>query len=110
MALPAAQVDKGDAIEWLAKRLATPKPGSQHFIYHTIAWQYFPAERQASGRAMIEAAGAAATTEAPLAWLAMEADGGSKGAALTIRLWPGNIRLSLGRVDFLGQWVDWVDA
>lgn len=107
MALQVEQVDEGDAVEWLAKRLAVPWPGCLHLIYHSITWQYFPANRQASGRAIIEAAGAAATNEAPLAWLAMEADDGPKGAALTIRLWPGDIRLSLGRADFHGQWVEW---
>jgi hypothetical protein len=107
MALPAAEVDMGDAIEWLAKRLVSPKPGSLHFIYHTIAWQYFPSDRQARGRALIEAAGAAATEAAPLAWMSMEADGLANGAALTVRLWPGDIRLHLGRAGFHGQWVDW---
>jgi hypothetical protein len=107
MALQVEQVDEGDAVEWLAKRLNVTWPGRLHLIYHTIAWQYFPAERQASGRAIIEAAGAAATEETPLAWLAMEADENANGAALTIRLWPGDIRLSLGRAGFHGQWVDW---
>ena len=107
MALQVEQVDEGDAVEWLAKRLAIPWSGCLHLIYHTITWQYFSANRQASGRAIIEAAGAAATNEAPLAWLAMEADDSPKGAALTIRLWPGDIRLSLGRAGFHGQWVEW---
>jgi hypothetical protein len=76
-------------------------------IYTTIAWQYFPAAKQAEGLAMIEAAGATATMDAPLAFVQMENDGGEKGAALTLRLWPGDQRLSLGRVDFHGRWVDW---
>jgi hypothetical protein len=107
MALQVAPVDKGDAIEWLAKRLSTPRPGCLHLVYHTIAWQYFPKERQATGRAMIEAAGAAATDTTPIAWFAMEADDNPNGAALTLRLWPGDIQLSLGRAGFHGQWVDW---
>ncbi|MFD2853815.1 DUF2332 family protein [Seohaeicola zhoushanensis] len=60
-----------------------------HLIYHTIAWQYFPAEKQAEGTALIEAAGAGATASRPLAWLGLEADGGTEGAAITLRLWPG---------------------
>jgi hypothetical protein len=107
MALQNQPMEKGDAIEWLATRLAHPTAGQLHLIYHTIAWQYFPAERQASGRAMIEAAGAAATESAPLAWLGVEADDNPHGAALTLRLWPGDVHVSLGRAGFHGQWVEW---
>jgi hypothetical protein len=34
-----ARVDKSDVKGWLQKRLATPKSGAVHVIYHTIAWQ-----------------------------------------------------------------------
>jgi hypothetical protein len=107
LSLPAAEVGRADAIDWLPSRLATPWPGSLHLIYHTLAWQYFPPDRRARGQAMIEAAGAVATQDAPLAWLSMEADDAGGSAALTIRIWPGNIKLSLGRAGFHGQWVDW---
>lgn len=105
----AAAVDKGDAVEWLDKRLADAPEGRMHLIYHTIAWQYFPAERQATGTALIEAAGARATAKAPLAWLRMEADGETRGASVTARLWPGDHHITLGRADFHGRWVDWAD-
>ena len=99
--------DRADAVEWLATRLAASRPGHLHLIFHTIAWQYVPAPAQARGRALIEAAGARATPDAPLAWLAYEADGAQPGAGLTLRLWPGNVTLALGRADFHGRWVDW---
>jgi len=76
-------------------------------IYTTIAWQYFPAAKQAEGLAKIEAAGATATTDTPLAFVQMENDGVGPGALLTLRLWPGDLNLTLGRVDFHGRWVDW---
>jgi hypothetical protein len=107
MALQHQLVEKGDAIDWLVTRLAHPAAGHLHLIYHTIAWQYFPAERQATGRAIIEAAGALATENTPLAWFSMEADDNPNGAALTLRLWPGDFRVSLGRAGFHGQWVQW---
>ena len=106
LSVPAAPVDQGDAVEWLASRLSAIN-GQTHMIYTTIAWQYFPAAKQAEGIAMIEAAGAAATPDAPLAFVQMENDGGKNGAALTLRLWPGDLKLALGRVDFHGRWVDW---
>lgn len=100
---------QGDAIEWLNDRLLTAPQGRLHLIQHTVAWQYFDKASQKRGKALIEAAGARARPNRPLAWLSMEADGdtGAEGAALTLRLWPGDLRLDLGRVDFHGRWVDW---
>ena len=99
-------VDKGDAIDWLAGRMAH-RTGTLHLIYTTVAWQYFPADKQAEGKAMIEAAGASATADTPLAWFGMENDGEMKGAALTLRLWPGDLTFDMGRADFHGRWIDW---
>ncbi len=104
-----AVVDRGDAVDWLDKRLSDATAGHMHLIYHTIAWQYFPTERQTTGTALIEAAGARATSDRPLAWLRMEADGETRGASVTARLWPGDHHIALGRADFHGRWVDWVD-
>jgi hypothetical protein len=76
-------------------------------VYHTVAWQYFPPETQARCRAALEAAGARATAEAPLAHVGMEADATPGGAALTATLWPGGEARTLARVDFHGRWVAW---
>ena len=102
-----ATVDADDAIAWLEKRLAERHSNALHLVYHTIAWQYFPADLQQRGRKLIETAGQSATKDTPLAWLSMEADGDTPGAALTLRLWPGDITLALGRADFHGRWVVW---
>ncbi|MEX0281110.1 MAG: DUF2332 domain-containing protein [Arenibacterium sp.] len=102
-----APVHKGDAIEWLETRLKAQPEGCLHLIYHTIAWQYFPASAQAYGNSLIEAAGAKATETRPLAWLSLEHDGDEDGAALIVRLWPGDMTVGLGRADFHGRWVDW---
>ncbi|WP_373356378.1 DUF2332 domain-containing protein [Pseudoroseicyclus sp. CXY001] len=107
LALPPVTVDKADAADWLEARLATPHPGCWHLVYHTIAWQYFPAAVQARAEAAIRAAGARATAEAPLAWLGMEQDGGSPGAGLRLRIWPEGEDIALARVDFHGRWIDW---
>lgn len=101
--------EQGDAIDWLEQQLH-PRPGRLHLIAHTIAWQYFPADTRARGGALIAAAGARAQTDAPLAWLALEADGDSPGAALSLRLWPGDEGVALGRADFHGRWVHWNPA
>ncbi len=104
-------VAKADAITWLKNRLdQVPKRGQTHLIYSTVAWQYFPAESQAAGTALIEAAGAKATADTPLAWFGMENDGSARGAALTLRVWPQDETLTLGRADFHGRWVEWAGA
>lgn len=110
MAVARAPVVRADAIDGVIPRLPHV-PGQLHLIYHTIAWQYFPADRQALGRARIEAAGAVATADTPLAWLGMEADASdAPGAALTLRLWPGDATVALARMDFHGRWIRWTAA
>lgn len=104
------RVEKKDAIDWLEDRLAETHRGHLHLVQHTVAWQYFPQNKQDRGRALLEAAGARASADAPLGWMQMETDGdrtGKVGAALTLRLWPGDITLNLGRADFHGRWIKW---
>ena len=100
-------IAKGDAVEWLTDRLASPRPGHLHLIFHTVAWQYFPATAQARGEALLAKAGARATYDAPLARLGMEADGGD-GAAVTLTLWPSGKIVPLARADFHGRWIRWL--
>ena len=100
-------VDRADAVDWLKTRLTKRIPGHLHLIFHTIAWQYFPASAQLRGDALLAEAGARATHDAPLARVSMEADDQSPGAALSVTLWPGGETTTLGRVDFHGRWVDW---
>lgn len=95
------------ALEWLDGRLGEAAPGVARVVMHSIAWQYFPGEVQEGCQRLIEAAGSRADENAPLAWLSMEADGEGEGAALTLRLWPGDRQFVLGRADFHGRWVDW---
>jgi hypothetical protein len=99
-------VTKGDAVDWLQTRL-DHTPGHLHLIYSTVAWQYFPKDKQTQGTAMITNAGRMATDDSPLAWFTMEADGAGPGAALTLQLWPGDLTIQLGRADFHGRWVHW---
>ena len=100
-------VERADAVEWLRTRLAHAQPGKAHVIYHSVAWQYLPALRQAEGNALIAAAGARATEDAPLARLQMEGDGQKDGAALTLTIWPTGETHVVGRTDFHGRWVKW---
>ncbi|MCA0204941.1 MAG: DUF2332 family protein [Proteobacteria bacterium] len=99
--------ERADAVDWLETRLAPRRENRLHLIWSTVAWQYVPAAGQARGQALIEAAGARATDSAPLAWFRYETDGATPGAGLSLRLWPGDLSLDLGRADFHGRWIDW---
>ena len=108
MAICDAVVDKADTCDWLADRLSQPRPGAIHLVTHTVAWQYFPDETRARCLAAMEAAGARATADAPVARLSMEGDERKgQGAPIELTIWPGGHRLDFGRVDFHGRWVDW---
>jgi hypothetical protein len=37
----------------------------------------------------------------------MESDGKAPGAAMVLRLWPQDVTVDLGRVDFHGRWIKW---
>ena len=100
-------VEQADAIDWLKTRLARVHPGAVHVVYHSIAWQYLPEAAREEGEALIAAAGATATSEAPLARLQMEADGQAPGAALSLQIWPKGERHLVGRADFHGRWIAW---
>lgn len=100
-------VETSDAIDWLKQRLAHQHTNKVHVIYHTIAWQYFPEDKKREGVELLNLAGEKATNDAPLAWLRLEADGQSSGAALTLTLWPSGETQTLARGDFHGRWIIW---
>lgn len=100
-----ATIVADDAVAWLAGPGLEPVPGTLHLMFHTIAWQYLPAEARARGDALIDRAGALATEEAPLARFSMEA--GTGGAALRLQLWPDRRTVDLGLADYHGRWVRW---
>jgi hypothetical protein len=102
------KVARADAVIWLSEQLASSSHGVATVIYHSIAWQYLPEAARAKGDALVVATGARATRDAPLFRLAMEADGNSDGAALTLQSWPTGETRSLGRTDFHGRWVKWI--
>lgn len=101
------RVDRADAVDWLAGRLSISHPGLVHVVYHTIAWQYLPADLKDKGEALIAEAGTTATANTPIARLQLEADSLPEGAAITLQIWPGGERHEIGRADFHGRWVRW---
>ena len=99
--------EAADAADWLENVLLEPQKDTVTVVQHTIAWQYLPEAARLRGEAAIRKAGEAATWDAPLARIAMEADDtGRDGAAVTLTLWPGGTVYDLGRADFHGRWID----
>ena len=104
-------VESADAITWLEKCLAERAVEHVSVFHHTIAWQYFPTQLQAKGEALFKEYGAKASMSAPLIRIAMESDGkgANEGALLTMTVWPSGETYNLGRADFHGRWVDWIN-
>lgn len=104
------RVDRADAGDWLAERLAErTRDGIARVVSHSIAFQYFPADVQARIRREMEGAGRAATAQAPLAWLRFESDPEFDGKpSLRVRLWPDDRDRLLARVHPHGRSIDWL--
>ena len=102
-------VEAGDGAAWIERKLTEPQQaGVTRVIYHSIALQYFPAEGQARVKAAIQAAGASATADRPLAWLSMEFVSMNTPPELSLRCWPGDgVRELLATCHPHGATVDW---
>lgn len=101
-------VDRADARDWLAQKLATPTSGATTVIFHSIMWQYMTPETASAVERTIKAAGAQATSDAPVAWLTLEPPGRDPGLPdLALTVWPGGERRVLAKAHFHGAWVKW---
>lgn len=86
----APAVDKADAADWAQATIAL-QSGTTTVVQHSIAFQYFSAAAQARIAAHLATTGAAASAEAPLAWLRYEMDDPAHPTRPTLRLtlWRG---------------------
>jgi len=114
-AITAANVEKPDivhsnAADFVEAELAKPQAaGTTRLLMHSIVWQYVPADQQARVTAAMEAAGARATAERPLGWVALEANRTVHHHELVVRHWPGGGEPELlGRAHAHGAWVEWM--
>lgn len=103
------EIEKSRAGDFVAKVLARePKPGVTRMIMHSVVWQYIPKDERDAITAAIEAAGAEARAEAPLAWVMLEANRDTHRHELTVRWWPGGEEtVKLGTAHPHGAWVEW---
>jgi len=80
------RVERIGAADFLARELAAARPGVATVIYHSVMWAYVPADERDRITRTIEAAGARASREAPLAWVRLE--DASPRTTVSLRLWP----------------------
>jgi hypothetical protein len=103
----APPIDAEPAGSWVEREVA-PERGGATVLFHSVMWWYVPAEeRERVARAM-EAAGARATSDAPLAWLRMEG-ARVEETELRLRLWPGGEDRLLATAHWHGAEVRWVE-
>jgi len=98
-----------NAAEFVEDELARPQePGTTRVLMHSIVWQYVPKEQQARVTAAVEAAGARATVDRSLAWIALEANRETHRHELVVRYWPdGEDGVRLGEAHPHGAWIRW---
>jgi hypothetical protein len=77
------------ALEFLQRELPARRSGHALVLMHSVVWQYIEAAEQQAISALVEAAGAQATADSPLAWLRLEPRGKDGSVELRCRYWPG---------------------
>jgi len=98
-----------NAADFVEAELAKPQePGTTRMLMHSIVWQYVPEDQQARVTAAMEAAGARATPEKPLVWVALEANRVLHIHEMVVRYWPGGEEpVVVTRAHPHGAWIGW---
>jgi hypothetical protein len=106
--------EKADAADWLNTKLQERKADALTIVYHSIFLIYPDEATRNRINDLMEAAGALATEQNPLAWLRFEWPGilglpvtNITDAALELIQWPGGKRTLLATIDSHGRWVNW---
>lgn len=98
-----------NAADFVEAELARPQePGTTRVLMHSIVWQYVPEDQQRRVTAAMEAAGARATPDRPLAWISLEANRVVHNHELRLRTWPGGAEpVLVARAHPHGAWIEW---
>lgn len=102
------RVEAGSAGAWLERRLPEVAAGTARVVMHSLAFQYFESEEQERVRSLIEREGAAAASDAPLAWLRFEIDPQDGRPSLRLRMWPGGEDRLLAFAHPHGRSIQWL--
>lgn len=101
---------RANAAEFVESELQKPQAaGTTRVLMHSIVWQYVPQAQKRNVIAAMEAAGARATPDRPLAWIALEANRDAHRHELVVRYWPGGeTERLLAHAHAHGAWVEWL--
>lgn len=101
-----------NAADFIEAELDRPQePGTTRVLMHSIVWQYVPEDQQRRVTAAMEAAGARATPDRPLAWISLEANRVVHNHELRLRHWPGGAApVLVARAHPHGAWIEWSAA
>jgi hypothetical protein len=102
------QIERANAVTWLAGVLAEPAGGVATVVFHSVVLPYLGEQGIADLWHTLEAAGARATSDAPLAWLSMET--GPDQADVRLMTWPGGDARLLAHATYHGPPVTWLGA
>ena len=102
------RVEQADAAKWVAAHLARRLPGKARVLVQTMVWHYLPQAAKDAITATITTAAAAATADAPLAWLRMDEEGHDFHAVVRLTLWPGGVERHIANVDYHARWTEWL--
>jgi hypothetical protein len=80
--------ERAAAGDWLGAQLKHPAKATTTVIFHSVVWQYLPAETRTEIKAMLQEAGGEATETSPLAWLRFEPSHAESQFELRLALWP----------------------
>lgn len=84
-------IDQEDCDTWVPRVLADREPGKTVVLMHSVMWQYLTDHDRAAVTGAIEAAGAAATPDTPVAWLRLEPHPENFfPGELRVRVWDGS--------------------
>jgi hypothetical protein len=89
--LPCA-IDEDHSADWLRAQLSTPVPGVVTLVFQSMVSPYLTESEQRLTAELIDAAGAHASRNAPLAWLRMEHcenQSVKDGYEMRLRIYPG---------------------
>jgi hypothetical protein len=103
-------VTRADASGWVEAQLARPQSaGVCRVLFHSIVWQYIPADGRQRIEAAMAQAGSRATPDHPLGWVQLETNRETFRHELRVRFWPhGEEWVLLGSAHAHGAWMEWL--
>ena len=102
------RVERADAGAWVERQFPpTSVQGRVRVLVHTIVWSYLQTLARHRITTTMRAAGALASSSAPVAHLSVEPDSIEGSAAVHLTIWPPGKPLYLGRADYHGRWTRW---